>query len=394
MTSSDIGAEQIRNFRLRAHFLDDRYRMTDILPAAGACGLQNSPPGAWETALFNRVPECTIRDMERLLYTEKSLLQAWSLRGAPMVFPASESDAFLRALVPSEGEEWIYTHGIGLALDFLQMPFDALLDLLFQVMPGLDDQVILSKSLLDQTLAEWIRPLLPADKQTLWEQPSMYGQPDIQTVGGAVVSFLLRPCAFRGLVVFGERSGIYPSFTSYKNWSGNDIKPGVGAVEKLVHKFLHCYGPATTDMFAAWLGCSGIQARRMWKTISEEMEPVSVFGKKAFILASDKELLYALPVPKRDLLLLGGYDPFLNQRDRYILQPDKTLHKQIWKTVGNPGAIVYRGEIMGIWTGKKKGKGLEVRLTLWKDFPERYRLFDLSEEYAIFRGLTLSKIDI
>ena len=48
-------------------------------------------------------------------------------------------------------------------------------------------------------------PVLPAEKRDLWNQPSMYGSPDKQTVGGAVVSFLLRPCAFMGLVVFGRR---------------------------------------------------------------------------------------------------------------------------------------------------------------------------------------------
>ena len=53
----ELSSEQIRYFRLNSHHLDRIYSTEDCLAAAGACGLQNSPPGAWETALYNRIPE-------------------------------------------------------------------------------------------------------------------------------------------------------------------------------------------------------------------------------------------------------------------------------------------------------------------------------------------------
>lgn len=400
MTEPSI--EQIRIFRLRSHHLDAVYWKSETDRLVGACGMQNTPPGAWETALFNRVPDCTLSDMEHLLYEQKTLLQAWSYRGTPVVFPVSESSAFLSALVPDEPEPWIYTQGITLALDYLQMDSDSLLEMLKQVIPQLDDHVIVSKSALDQTLAGWMTPLIPVQKRELWNQPSMYGSPDIQTVGGAVVSFLLRPCAFHGLVVFGKRDGISPTFTSFKNWTGSPLPPDRDAKKKLVRKYLHCYGPATADMFASWLGCSGKQARRMWNTISEEMEPVTVFGKKAFILSEDRERLFA-PASftgkhpgdlQRNLLLLGGHDPYLDQRDRAVLQPDKTLQKQIWKLVTNPGAVVYRGEVIGIWTTKKKAKGMDIKMTLWTDAAGKTPLQNLAEEYAAFRQQALMNLEI
>jgi len=190
MTEPSI--EQIRIFRLRSHHLDSVYSKSETDRLAGACGMQNTPPGAWETALFNRVPDCTLSDMEHLLYEQKTLLQAWSYRGTPVVFPVSESSAFLSALIPDEPEPWIYTQGIALALDFLQMDFDSLLEILKQVIPQLDDHVIVSKSALDQTLAGWMTPLIPIQKRKLWNQPSMYGSPDVQTVGGAGVPLFRR----------------------------------------------------------------------------------------------------------------------------------------------------------------------------------------------------------
>ena len=390
---TELNLEQIRNFRLHSHHLDTFYTKEDLIAAAGACGMQNSPPGAWETALYNRIPSCSQEDMNHFLYQERCLLQAWSLRGAPVVFPEEESDVFLSALIPQEDEPWIYTHGISLALDFLQMSFEELLPMLKQVMPRLNGKTIVTKSALDQTLAEWMLPLLPEEKKTLWNQPSMYGSPDKQTVGGAVVSFLLRPCAFDGLVVFGAREGISPTFTSYNAWTGHPLENQGEGEKKLVRKFLHCYGPATPASFEGWLGCSGKQARRMWKAVSEEMEPVKAAGKNAWILSEDKACLLSPKPLQRELLLLGGHDPYLDQRDRSILQPDKSLHKQIWKMVANPGTVVYRGEIIGIWTGKKKSRGMEMKITLWNGFQDKGKISVLAEEYADFRQQKLIGIE-
>ncbi len=390
----ELNARSIRLFRLHAHHLDVRYKKDCISEIVGACGMQNTPPGAWETALFNRVLDCTLSEMNALLYAQKSLLQAWSFRGAPVVFPVKESNAFLSALIPADGEEWIYTNGIFAALDYLQLSFDDLLDKLKQVSLRLDDKTIVSKSALDQTLAEWMLPLLPAEKKDLWNAPSMYGRPDIQTVGGAVVSFLLRPCSFLGLVVFGERISTSPTFTSYKGWLGNPLKSDPEAAKRLVRKYLHCYGPATAETLMDWLGCSKKQADRLWKSVCDEVEPVKLMGKEAFILSEDKNLLYSPHSPQRELLL-GGHDPYLDQRDRHILLSDKVLQKQVWTTITNPGAIVWHGEIIGIWASKKKGKELEIQTTLWDNAPDVKReLHDLAEEYAAFRQLKLMRVEL
>lgn len=389
----ELTAEQIRNFRLRSHHLDRQYDRKKIMEAAGACGMQNTPPGAWEHAMYNRIPKLSKEAMEQYLYKERSLLQAWSFRGAPVVFPAADSAVFLSSLIPEGEEPWIYTAGITEALSFLQMDFTEILELLLQVIPRLDQAEILSKTALDQTLADWILPLLPKEKRLRWNQPSMYGSPDKQTVGGAAVSFLLRPCSFLGMVVFGERRGNSPVFTSARNWLGY-IPEREACGKELVRRFLHCYGPSTADALASWLGCSGRQGRRLWSTVSEEIIPVSAEGKKAFLLSEDRERILT-PVPlERELLLLGGHDPYLDQRDRTVLQPDRSLHRQIWRMVTNPGTVVYRGEIVGIWTSRKKGDGLEIRVSRWKEGGSREEIGCLAEEYASFRQLKLLQLEL
>lgn len=92
--------------------------------------------------------------------------------------------------------------------------------------------------------------------------------------------------------------------------------------------------------------------------------------------------------PEREVLLLAGHDPYLDQRDRATLQVDVSLQRRIWKTVANPGVVVRNGEAVGTWTAKKKGAGLSVSLATWVACSEQ-KLRDLAEAYAAFRGLKL-----
>lgn len=390
----ELSARQIRAHRLRAHHLDQKYPFGELAAVAGTCGLQNSPPGAWETAAFCRLKDCTLPQLHQALYQKKELLQAWSIRGVPLIFPTADSDVFLSALIAQDGEEpWIYTKGIGLALDHLGMSFAELLPLVESAAEYLEDHTIKSKEELDRVLAQLIAEQLPAQKQSLWNAPSMYGAPDRQTVGGAAVSFLLRPCSFKGLVVFGEREGISPTFTSPLRWLGHRLAPSAQGTAELARRFLHAYGPATPRAFADWLGSTPAQAKRLWRQIEEELEPVTAAGKKAFILQADRESFRRADT-EESLLLLGPHDPYLDIRDRAILLEDTAAQRQVWRTVGNPGVILKGRKIIGIWKTRTQREKLSVTTTLWEPLssPEQRELERQMEGYASFRGLTLQGI--
>ena len=390
----ELSARQIRAHRLRAHHLDQKYPFGELLTVAGTCGLQNFPPGAWETAAFCRLKNCTLPQLHQALYQKKELLQAWSIRGVPLIFPTADSSVFLSALIAQEGEEpWIYTKGIGLALDHLGMSFAELLPLVESAAEYLEDHTIKSKEELDRVLAQLVAEQLPAQKQSLWNAPSMYGAPDRQTVGGAAVSFLLRPCSFKGLVVFGEREGISPTFTSPLRWLGHKLVPSAQGTAELARRFLHAYGPVTPRTFAEWLGSTPAQAKRLWQQIEEELEPVTAAGKKAFILQADRESFRCADTEEA-LLLLGPHDPYLDIRDRAILLEDTAAQRQVWRTVGNPGVILKGGKIIGIWKTRTQREKLSVTTTLWEPLssPEQRELERQMEGYASFRGLALQGI--
>ena len=386
-----VTREQARAFRLRRHHLDRPLPSGGLVEAAAGCGVQNSPPGTWETALWNRVEGVTIPQLEQALYGEKTLLQAWSIRGVPLVFPTVDAGVFLAPLCAQPGEEpWIYTRGITGALDALGLDFDDLLPLVETACACLEGETVLSKEALDRRLAGVIEPMLPPEVRPAWNAPSMYGQPDRQTVGGAAVSFLLRPCSFRGKVVFGAREGIYPTFTSPARWLGRSLPNHPDGVRELVRRFLRCYGPTQVSDFQSWLGCSPRQAKRLWGGIEDELAPVELDGKRRWVLAEDLNLLSQGEEGER-LLLLGSHDPYLDLRDRELILPDKARQRQVWKTVGNPGAVLLGGRVIGFWTVRTRGDKLDAAVTLFEALEpaQRARLEELAQGYASFRGSAL-----
>ncbi len=391
-----VTREQIRGFRLSGHHLDRRLPAGSLEKAAGACGVQNSPPGAWETTLFLRVAGCTRGQLEDALYQDRSLLQAWSFRGVPTVFPTGDAGVFLTPLAALPGEEpWIYTRGVTAALDFVGMDFDTLLPLAEQACRHLEGHTVRSKEELDRVLAALVEERLPPEKREAWRAPSMYGSPDRQTVGGAAVSFLLRPCAFRGLVVFGQREGNTPTFTAPSRWLGRPLETGSGGGRELVRRFLRCCGPSTPALFGDWLGCSPRQARRLWNGISEELVPVETEDGRRWLLANDWDILRTAETGD-SLLLAGPHDPYLDLRDKAVILADKARQRIVWRTVSNPGAILRGGRVIGIWTAKAAGGCLSLELSLWEPVSAAglRELERQAEEYAAFRGRAIRRLTI
>mgnify|MGYP000391071841 CR=1 FL=1 len=79
-----ITREEVRSHLFQAHHL---VTPADSLPeAAGVCGFQNSPPGTWLCAAFNRLRSCSAWQLQQELDEGRGIMQAWSLRGAPWIF--------------------------------------------------------------------------------------------------------------------------------------------------------------------------------------------------------------------------------------------------------------------------------------------------------------------
>ncbi|MEZ0449243.1 winged helix DNA-binding domain-containing protein [Cellulomonas sp. ICMP 17802] len=158
-----------------------------------------------------------------------------------------------------------------------------------------------------------------------------------------------------------------------------------GAVD-LVRGVLHLLGPLTPKQVAVFLDSPVRDVTARWPADAVE---VDVGGTRAGLLDAD---LAALEDPPGAPLvrLLGPYDLFLQGRDRELLVPDASHHKELWPTIGRPGAVLADGELVGTWRPRASGTTLRLELEEWVPWsaPTRAAVRVEHERLAQFRGLT------
>ncbi|NIH82362.1 DNA glycosylase AlkZ-like family protein [Amycolatopsis viridis] len=142
--------------------------------------------------------------------------------------------------------------------------------------------------------------------------------------------------------------------------------PDPAAATAVVRDYLRLHGPATPSEAADFVGTKVAVARRMWP---DDLAEVRVAGRTAYLPESDVDALADPPEP--DLVrLLPPWDPFLQSRDRALLVPDRARQKEVWRILGNPGALLAGGEVAGVWRTKGSGrKRLDFTITAFDPLP-------------------------
>ncbi len=122
--------------------------------------------------------------------------------------------------------------------------------------------------------------------------------------------------------------------------------------ERVIRAYLRLHGPATVAEAAGYLATTQAEAKRMWPT---GLVPVTVGARTAYLPEEDLPALRAAPAP--DLVrLLPAFDPLLQLRDRELLVPGAKERKALWRILGNPGAVLAGGEVVGVWRTAKSTK--------------------------------------
>lgn len=170
----------------------------------------------------------------------------------------------------------------------------------------------------------------------------------------------------------------------------------VGALERpatgddgpvdLLRGLLHLLGPLTPKQAAGYLDAPLKEVTARWP---EDAVDVELDGRTAGLLAQDVAALEQ-PADEPVVRLLGPYDLFLQGRDRDLLVPDPTHHKELWPSIGRPGAVLADGELVGTWRPRATGRTLGLELTPWVPWSaQTTAAVDAEHErLAQFRGLT------
>jgi hypothetical protein len=180
---------------------------TELLDAARRCGVQNTPPGGAGVALAARVDGVTADSVHVALEQDRTLLQAFSFRADPHVFPTADRPTFTQRLLPDDEEalRGLLTGAVQ-ALDRIGISASDVVDLAADAAPAVLDGKALTKDDLGREIGDVLTDRLPtsADRR-VWRSPSWYASG--QFLGESVVRFVLPVLALRGELCHGARSG-------------------------------------------------------------------------------------------------------------------------------------------------------------------------------------------
>lgn len=163
-------------------------------------------------------------------------------------------------------------------------------------------------------------------------------------------------------------------------------KPDTAAIRTLIDAYLRLLGPATSREVADYLGARRADLEQYWP---DGLTEVEVEGKPAYVPADAVDALAAAK-PVELVRLLGGFDPYLQARDRDLIVPDKTLQKTLWPVLGRPGALFVDGDVVGVWRPKTSGKKLALNVDAFVPLPaSTWKQVEAeAERVAAYRGAT------
>lgn len=377
----DLAMRDIRRRRAAAHRLFRRMPRSQWMEAAALCGVQNTPPGTAAEALWARVEGFRPDDLAAALRTGV-LLQSWSLRAAPYLYPAADQAVFTLGVLPrTEADLRSFLPGLAPAWTALDLPAQKLLSwLLSRLQPALEGREV-TRDELGIALAQAMEPKLSPRQLDIWRGPSWIS--DQQTFGQSAARFLAYAAALTGRLCHAPRTGRAAAF----RLSQPPVAAPQAAARTLAGRFVQAYGPVTPQDLAAWMGVSRAQARAAWDGLPLVAVPVA--GRTAFVAAGGPEPAVG---EGHALRLLPPHDPYLQGAPKGQLVADDGLRQALFRTSGNPGAVLRDGEIVGLWRKRSQGQTLAVQVTLAASLSPREReaLAEEAQSLADFWGKRLS----
>ncbi|HZO74377.1 MAG TPA: winged helix DNA-binding domain-containing protein [Ktedonobacteraceae bacterium] len=336
--------QQVHTWRLSQHGLTprlNRENFVEIVTRTG--GIQAQVMSAAELALFTRVEGLSPQDVRSALWQDRSLIKTWAMRGTLHLLSAGELPLYVAARDWHATPAWSnYFAEFGLTTPAQQESF-------LSAVPHVLEQGPMTRQQLADALAKHIGISKVRD-----------------LIIGANWGSPLKPSAYRGDLCFGPSQGQSVTFVNPKTWVGSwqPVETEL-ALKKFVRLYLQAYGPATPEDFARWWGGKITLAKKLFKSMSDELAEVEVEGWQAFALRSTLEPIQRLAVaetihflPLFDAYTLGlgrGIEPLLSQTYKNLV-----FRPQGWISA----VVLLNGSIQGVWqhTARRLQTVIKVRL--------------------------------
>jgi len=308
----ELDRDRILAFRRRVQSLDERLPMrADSLRRAGWVGLQDSMPRAALLSIHARVAG-TKPDS----WADPAYVQVWGPRFQAYVVPAEDRALFTVARYPDDARgRRVAEHMADIAATYLG----------------------------DRTLTD--REVAGANK-----------------VGNAI-----RYATTTGTILIRWEGARAPRMWTVPR---PEIDPAEARLE-LGRRFLHVFGPATSEAFAKWAGIGAKQAKVAFEQLEPDAVPVRTPIGDGRLLAVDEPLARAAGMAAAPARFLPSGDAFWLYwgPGRELLVPDAKRRAELWTPRVWPGALLVHGDIAGTW----RRAGPDIDIDSWRPLARRER---------------------
>lgn len=366
---AEVSWQQVHAFRLAGHHLDKRAPRKDLTRVVSDIGgMQAQVMSAAELQVGVRV-DCNVADVRKALWTDRTLVKTWLMRGTLHLVPAVDLPLYTAAM----RIRWIRT--LNAWLKFVQLTEPEFVSILNSIGESVDGSPMTREELISKVAhgrSAHVREVLKSG----W--------------GG-----MLKPVARRGLLCFGPSRGQSVTFVRPELWldSWTELDPDEALVE-VARRYLRAYGPATQVDFARWWGAWSGVGKAAWAGLAGELARVSIEGRRADILEVDLTRLdkaSAGPLVR----LLPAFDPYLmghSSRDHLF---DAAYRARVSRTAGwiSPVVLV-DGWVVATWSHSIAKEVLRITVEPLGRLPPKLRPEVCLRAEELASTLGLAKVEV
>jgi uncharacterized protein YcaQ len=335
-------------WRVRRHHLDRRAPAGSMLAVASRlCGLHAQVLSSAELTVWARVEGLDREAVQNALWTQRSLVKTWAMRGTLHLLPAAELPLWHAVLGTSTRYRrpagWKKYYGI--TLEELDQLTSAIRD-------ALDGRVM--------TREELVREVGRITGSRIFSN----------NIAESSWGTVLKPAAFSGHLCFGPSVGQRVQFTRPDTWLAQAGHAGAErlepdeAIAAVTRRYLAAYGPATPHDLARWWGGGTVAGARKWiASLGDHATAVDLAGTQAWMLREDAQALREMRT-LRSARLLPGFDQYVvcaSHHAAHLLPGNLRAH--VYRPQGwiSPVLLV-NGRMEGTWRHEAKGGRVEVTI--------------------------------
>ncbi len=319
--------------------------MVDVV--SDICGVQAQVMSSAEMAIWARVDGLRPDDISKALWQDKSLVKSWFYRGTLHIIASQDMPVVVGALSSLRHfTRASWQKYFNVTLDELETMIAALQDILTSVGITREEMTV---AVVERTGQEKLGETLRSG----W---------------GSV----LKPASFRGVLCYGENKGKNITFARPDLWLNEwkSLETETAQIE-MARRFLKSYAPSTPEDFGRWFAFEPAAAKKIFKTLGDEIQAIEVEGWKAWALKDSVTAMQGAE-PVDCIRLLPAFDQYVIAFHR---QSETILPKSMWSKVSRAQGwispvVLVNGKISGIWDYEQKRDQTQVTVEMFTSADE------------------------